>query len=332
MTVLRTGHGGGGRLSAELIRKVAHHFENLGAASLEQEDCALITPRQGITLDGFTVTPRFFPGGSLGKLAACGSFNDLAVRGMKPEKLLLGIIAEEGLEENELLQHMGHTAQICAAQGVKLIGGDTKVVPRGSVDGIFLTTCAVGTLAPSLEKAPSAAHLRPGDVLMVTGPLGRHGAAIAASRYNLEAPELESDCASLWDPLEPLFDLPGFRCARDATRGGVATVLCEWAEKKELGIILEETAFPMDTRVASLSDLLGLDPLYLACEGTAVVAVAPEDSSEALEGLRSHPLGAKAAIIGEITQEHPGLVGLHTPLGGTRIVDMMVEDPLPRIC
>ena len=336
MSILQSGHGGGGRLSSELITALAERFTSRGLPSPEMEDCALLSgssegsKSRGISLDGFTVTPRFFPGGSLGKLAICGSLNDLAVRGVKPEALLLGVIAEEGLEQEELLQHMDHAGEVCASQGVQLLGGDTKVVPRGALDGLFLTTCATGTLM--LPKAPGMTLLEAGDALILTGPPGLHGASIAACRYNLDVPGLESDCAPLWSLLEPLFDLPGFRCARDATRGGVGTVLCEWSEGRRLGILVEEEAFPEDTRVTSLGDLLGLEPLYLACEGTAVVAVAPEEAEECLKHLRSHPLGREAALIGYVTEEHPGTVGLKTSLGGVRILDMPVGDPLPRIC
>jgi len=330
MAILQSGHGGGGRLSSELVGALAERFTSRNLPSPEMEDCALLSANQGITLDGFTVTPRFFPGGSLGKLAVCGSINDLAVRGMRPEHILLGVIAEEGLEREELLEHMGQAAAVCAAEGVTLLGGDTKVVPRGALDGLFLTTCAVGSLA--LSRVPGMARMQPGDVLFLTGPPGRHGACIAACRYDLEIPGLESDCAPLWGLLEPLFALPGFRCARDATRGGVGTVLCEWAEGRHLGLLLEEEALPEDPRVASLGDLLGLEPLYLACEGTAVVAVAPEDAEECLKKLHAHPLGKDAARIGYVTEEHPGTVGLRTSLGGVRVLDMPVGDPLPRIC
>ncbi len=330
MTILQSGHGGGGRLSSELIGALAERFISHGLTPPEMEDCALLSSRQGISLDGFTVTPRFFPGGSLGKLAVCGSLNDLAVRGMKPEFLLLGIIAEEGLEKAELLEHMDQAAAICAAEKIQLLGGDTKVLPRGSLDGLFMTTCAVGSLV--LPEAPGMNRIRPGDTLLLTGSPGRHGACIAACRYNLDIPELQSDCAPLWGLLEPIVHLPGFRCARDATRGGVGTVLCEWAEGRNVGILLEEEALPRNHQVESLGDLLGLEPLHLACEGTAVVAVAQEDAEECLARLRRHPLGAEAARIGYVTEDHPRTVGLKTSLGGVRVLDMPVGDPLPRIC
>ncbi|HPJ26253.1 MAG TPA: hydrogenase expression/formation protein HypE [Synergistaceae bacterium] len=330
MSILQSGHGGGGRLSSNLISAIAERFTSRNILPPEMEDCALLSSRQGISLDGFTVTPRFFPGGSLGKLAVCGSLNDVAVRGMRPESLLLGIIAEEGLEEEELLEHMDQAAEICAREEVRLLGGDTKVLPRGALDGLFITTCAVGSsVCPS---PPGMSLLQPGDALLLTGSPGRHGACIAACRYNLDIPDLQSDCAPLWSLLEPLFGMEGFRCARDATRGGTGTVLCEWAEGRKVGILLEEEALPRDERVESLGDLLGLDPLYMACEGTAVVATAPEDAEKCLELLKRHPLGKDAAIIGKISEEHPGIVGLRTSLGGVRILDMPVGDPLPRIC
>ena len=168
--------------------------------------------------------------------------------------------------------------------------------------------------------------------MLLTGPAGRHGAAIAAVRYELDVPGLTSDCAALWPLFSPLLGLSGLRAMRDCTRGGLGTVLCEWAESRGVGIVMEENALPVDPGVASVADLLGFDPLYLACEGTAVVAVAPEDAAEALHLLRSHPLGAKAAKIGSITQEHPRFVSLITSIGGRRLVDMPVGELLPRIC
>jgi hydrogenase expression/formation protein HypE len=329
MSRLTLGHGSGGRLTQQLVHRIAECFPLTGH---DMEDCAIAPDGSGATMDGFTVTPRFFPGGNLGKLAACGVANDLAVRGVRPEQLLLSVIAEEGFDEEELLAHLRNAGAVCDALAMRLVGGDTKVVPRGAVDGLFLSACAMGREIPRREERLGAARLQPGDTILLTGPAGRHGATIAAARYELDVPGLTSDCAALWPLLAPLLSLPGLRAMRDCTRGGVGTVLCEWAESRHLGISVEERAFPVDPGVLSVADLLGLDPLYLACEGTAVVAIAPEEAVEALRLLRSHPLGAEAAAIGVVTEEHPNLVSLTTRIGGRRLVDMPVGELLPRIC
>ncbi|WP_029165294.1 hydrogenase expression/formation protein HypE [Aminiphilus circumscriptus] len=329
MSRLTLGHGSGGRLTQQLVHRIAECFPLTGH---DMEDCAITPDGSGATMDGFTVTPRFFPGGNLGKLAACGVANDLAVRGVRPEQLLLSVIAEEGFDEEELLAHLRSAGAVCGALEMRLVGGDTKVVPRGAVDGLFLSACALGREEPRREERLGAARLQPGDTILLTGPAGRHGAAIAAARYELDVPGLASDCAALWPLLAPLLSLPGLRAMRDCTRGGVGTVLCEWAESRHLGISVEERAFPVDPGVVSVADLLGLDSLYLACEGTAVVAIAPGETAEALRLLRSHPLGAEAAEIGVITEEHPNLVSLTTRIGGRRLVDMPVGELLPRIC
>ncbi|MCF7935725.1 MAG: hydrogenase expression/formation protein HypE [Synergistales bacterium] len=327
--LLSLGHGSGGRLSQELVGSILAPFRN-GKREEELEDCALLNGDTGVTMDGFTVSPRRFPGSCLGRLAVCGSANDLTVRGVRAEHLCLGIIAEEGLPEEELLYHTGEAAEVCRAEGITLVAGDTKVVPRGTVDGLYMTTTAVGTRVT--DGILGIRQLHTGDAILLTGAPGRHGATIAATRYNLRAPSLESDCAPLRPVLEPLMDLPGLHCMRDCTRGGVGTVLCEWAEGARAGIEITEREIPADEGVRSVADLLGFDPLYLACEGTAAVAVAPEQAGEALRRLRRHPLGKDSAMIGRVTADHPGYVGLVTAIGGKRVVDMPVGEILPRIC
>lgn len=329
MSLLTLGHGSGGRLSGDLARRIACAFAPEGPPQ-EMEDSALLPEGWGVTLDGFTVTPRTFPGGNLGKLAVCGAVNDLAVRGVRPRYLCLGVIAEEGFPEDELMEHMASAAEVCAELHLRLVAGDTKVVPRGTADGLFLTTCAWGT--PQRPDALGMTRLRPGDVLLLTGAPGRHGATIAAARYGLDAPGLESDCAPLGALLEPLYDLPGLRCMRDCTRGGVGTALGEWAEGGGVGLEIREVDLPRSPEVEDVAQLLGLDPLYLACEGTAVVAVAPEDAPEALARLRRSLRGGASAPIGVVTDRHPRWVGLRTRAGGTRVVDLPVGELLPRIC
>lgn len=331
MGILTLGHGSGGRLTQKLIERLTVSFESNGTVVRELEDCALLPEGLGVTIDGFTVTPLVFPGGNLGKLSVCGSVNDLSVRGVRPLYLALSVIAEEGLDENELFFHMQSASDICKSIGISLVAGDTKVVPHGQLDKLFLTTCALGVpLYP--ERKLGMSNVEPGDILIVTGPLGRHGASIAACRYHLDSQSLESDCAPLWPLLEPLLHLPGLRCMRDCTRGGLGTVLCEWAEGRGIGILVEEDKVPKDLAVSSICDILGLDPFYLACEGTAVIAVAPETEEEALFLLKKHSLGKEAATIGKATKENPGWVGLRTMEGGIRVIDMPVGELLPRIC
>jgi hydrogenase expression/formation protein HypE len=327
MERLSTGHGSGGRLSSELISEILTSF---GASALEQEDCAIPEKNLAITIDGFTITPRVFPGGDIGKLAVCGSINDLAMRGAKPKYLAMSLVAEEGLEKEELLSYMKSAGSVCSSLSVQLVSGDTKVVPSGQVDGLFITTCAVGTPLP--ESNLGISRLQPGDALIASTSIGRHGAAVAASRYNLSAGTLISDCAPLWSLAEDLLDIPGLRSMRDCTRGGLGTVLCEWAEAASLGVLFEEKHLPVSPEVSSVCDILGFDPLYLACEGCAVIAVAPEDLDKTLDRLQAHDVSRDAAFIGYMTAENPGYVGMKTEAGGTRLVDMPVGEILPRIC
>jgi len=324
---LSTGHGSGGRLGGELISEILLSF---GATDLEQEDCAIPEKGLAITIDGFTVTPRVFPGGDIGKLAVCGSINDLAMRGAKPKYLAMSLVAEEGLEKEELLSYMKSAGSVCSDLSVRLVSGDTKVVPSGQVDGLFITTCGIGSPIP--ERNLGIARLEPGDALIVTTSIGRHGAAVAASRYNLLAGSLLSDCAPLWHPVEDILDIPGLRCMRDCTRGGLGTVLCEWAEAASLGVLFDEKNLPISPEVRSICDILGFDPLYLACEGCALIAVAPEDVEQTLDRLRTHEITRDAGCIGFLTSENPGYVGMRTEAGGTRLVDMPVGEILPRIC
>jgi hydrogenase expression/formation protein HypE len=334
MGKLTLGHGSGGRLTQELAGRLVAPFAEMGPP--EYEDCALLSA-PGIpetlatSIDGFTVTPLFFPGGSLGTLAVCGSANDLAVRAARARWLCLSLVAEEGEEEETLSRLMEQAAAICREQGIRLVAGDTKVVPRGAIDRVMMSTCAIGTLERPGHPL-SSASLRPGDAILVTGPLGRHEATLAAVRYELEAEGLESDCAPLWPTLSPLLDLAGLRCMRDCTRGGLGTTLCEWAEAAGTGIEFDEEGLPLDEPTLSVADILGLDPLYLACEGTAVVAVEGPQAEEALERLSRAPGGSGARRIGRVTETHRGQVCQRTRIGGLRLVDMLQGEQLPRIC
>jgi hydrogenase expression/formation protein HypE len=287
-------------------------------------------------MDGFTVSPHDFPGGDIGKLAVCGSANDLAVRGVRPLFLTLSLIIEEGLELAVLDRYMESAARMAKEGGIRLVAGDTKVVPRGAADKLFITTCAVGKKGKKGKKASSAnlqtSNLKEGDVLILSTSPGRHGAALAAARFGMNAPGLLSDCALLWPALEPLLKFDGLRCMRDCTRGGLGTVLCEWAERSPLGIEIFEAYIPTQREVNSVCDILGFDPLYLASEGCALVAVAPDQAEACLETLRKSPLCHDAAIIGRTVTEHPRMVGMKTRIGGLRFVDMPAGEILPRIC
>lgn len=328
--LISLGEGSGGRLTADLIASVIKNFAACDGQKDGCEDCTFIEGNLAVTTDGFTVSPRFFPGGDMGHLAICGATNDLAVRGVRPQWLTLGMIIEEGLPRAELLRLVQSAAQQCEALGVTLAAGDTKVVPRGACEGVFFNVTALGhAVTPQLL---GMSRLQAGDALILSTTPGRHGAVIAALRYGLDLGGLESDCASLWPLLKLLLPLDGLRCMRDCTRGGLGTVLCEWAEATGLGIEIEEKRLMLHPSVTAICDILGFDPLYLAGEGCALIACDPAEMDNVLSQLRHHPLGRNAAFIGTVTAEHPGLVGMKTLLRGFRIIDMPIGEILPRIC
>ncbi|HAK41084.1 MAG TPA: hydrogenase expression/formation protein HypE [Synergistaceae bacterium] len=328
MGTLTIGHGAGGSLTQELISLITGHFDPNPRA--DGEDCAILPGGIAVTIDGYTVSPLSFNGGDIGKLSVCGSANDLSVRGARPQYLALGVIAEEGLPIRELMTYMESAADVCRSLGIELVTGDSKVVPRGQVDGLFLSTCCIGRT--TLKTPLGAANLRPGDSIILSCPPGMHGATIAAHRYGLKVRGLSSDCAALWPMIETLLPLPDLRCMRDCTRGGLGTVLCEWSEAAGLGIDIDEDTIPWDEATLSVCDILGFDPLHMAGEGCAAIAVSGEDPDRALGLLRAHSLGKRASLIGHVTEKHPGLVGIRTVSGGTRLVDRPVGELLPRIC
>ncbi len=328
-------HGSGGLLSHELIRDVfARHFANPhldarnDSAVLDDLPCGRIA----LTTDSYVVQPIEFPGGDIGKLAVCGTVNDLAVVGAMPRYLTAGFILEEGLPLEMLERIVESMAATAQAAGVEIVTGDTKVVERGAADSLFINTAGVGVVPDDLSLSP--ANLRPGDVLLINGTVGDHGMAVMMQREELAfTSTLESDCAPLNGLIAALLEtVPGaVRCLRDATRGGLVTVLNEWADHG-IGIDITENAIPVREEVRAVSELLGLDPLYAANEGKVIVAVAPEAAKEALDALRAHPLGQNAAIIGKVTDDHTGRVVLETPYGAHRILQMLTGAPLPRIC
>ena len=278
------------------------------------------------------ITPPFFPGGDIGKLAVCGTVNDLAMRGAQPLYMSVGFILEEGLSMRDLeriVESMGRTA---AGVGVQIVAGDTKVVNRGSADRIFINTAGIGLVPAGVEL--SAARVQAGDAVLVSGTLGDHGMAVMIRREGLAfESELKSDCAPLNGLVAQLLEtVPHVHCLRDPTRGGLATVLNEIAERAGVGIEIEEMSIPVRDEVRAACELLGLDPLYVANEGKLIATVPAHEADAALAAMRGHPLGCEAALIGRVTEEHPGRVVLRTPLGAHRIVDMLVGEQLPRIC
>ena len=331
-------HGGGGSAMRELVDEVfVRAFGGAGAPLEDQARFALAGlaaagDRLAFTTDSFVVDPLFFPGGDIGKLAVCGTINDLAVGGAKPVALSCAVIVEEGLPVDTLFAVAASMARTAAEAGVPIATGDTKVVARGACDKLFVTTTGIGVVPAGLEVGIGRA--RPGDVILVNGLLGDHGAAILGARGDLALEStIESDCAALHGLVERLVAAaPGIRAMRDATRGGLAAVLNELAEASGVSVEIREADVPLRPEVKGFCEILGLDPLYLANEGKLVAVVPPEEAEAALAALAGHPLGRGAAIIGTVGDGRPGRVVMESVLGGRRLVDMLVGDQLPRIC
>ncbi len=333
--VVTLAHGAGGKASAALIDAVfLDAFANEDVEPLA-DAATLVLPsgeRLAFSIDSFVVKPIRFPGGSIGKLAVHGTVNDIAVAGGRPSWLSVAFVLEEGLPIEGLRSIVADMAEAAADSGVALVTGDTKVVDRGSADGLFITTAGIGVVPAGRVLGPG--QVRPGDAVLVSGTIGDHGMAVMLARGDLamEA-DIRSDTAPLTGLIEALFEaVPSVRWLRDPTRGGVATICNELARDADLAIVLDETKLPVKPAVGGACDLLGIDPLYVANEGKVVAVVAPGDADAALAAMRSHPLGRDAARIGEVRADPPGIVVLLTAFGGTRIVDMLVGDPLPRIC
>jgi hydrogenase expression/formation protein HypE len=327
-------HGAGGKATRTLVDSVfVDAFANPLLAPLEDQAVfALGGQRLAFTTDAFVVSPLFFPGGSIGDLAVNGTANDLAVGGARPRYLSASFVLEEGFPVEDLRRIATSMAEAARAAGVAIVTGDTKVVQRGKGDGCYVTTAGVGLV--ERDVALGAATVRPGDVILVSGPIGDHGITILLARGDLDiASDLASDTACLWPLVEALLDAaPGVRCLRDATRGGVATILNEVATAAHVNIVIDERAVPVRDEVRGACELLGIDPLYVACEGRLVAVVDAADADAALAAMSAHALGRGAARVGTVGEAPAGLVLLRTQFGGTRIVDMLVGDPLPRIC
>jgi hydrogenase expression/formation protein HypE len=329
-------HGAGGRSSRALIETI--FLRELANPQLEQlGDNALLEPageaRLAFTTDSYVVTPIEFAGGNIGDLAINGTVNDLAMAGAAPRWIAAGFVLEEGLLVATLQRIVGSIGAAARAAGVTVVAGDTKVVERGKADGLYVTTTGIGLVHHALNLSPSA--IRPGDRVLVSGTVGDHGVAIMVARGGLELElDLDSDTAPLHELVSTLMAATGegLRCLRDPTRGGVATVLNEFALAAGASITIDEVAVPVRPGVTGACEILGIDPLYVANEGKFVAIVAPEAETAALAALQSHPLGVNAAVIGEVGSDPPGMVILDTAFGGSRVVDMLAGDPLPRIC
>ena len=327
-------HGSGGKSTHTLIDALfLEAFRNPLLEPLEDQAVFEVNgARLAFTTDSFVVSPLFFPGGNIGDLAVNGTVNDLAVSGARPMYLSAGFVLEEGFPVADLQRIVDSMAAAAKAADVQVVTGDTKVVNRGKADGCYINTAGIGVIERRVWL--SAAAVRPGDAVIVSGPIGDHGVTIMLARGELEIESAsESDTAPLHGLVGALLDAaPAVRCLRDATRGGVATILNEVAKASNVAVVVDENDIPVRPEVRGACEILGIDPLYVACEGRLVAVVDGAEAEAALEAIRSHPLGEGAAIVGTVKDDPPGLVLLKTEFGGTRIVDMLIGDPLPRIC
>jgi hydrogenase expression/formation protein HypE len=327
-------HGAGGKATQTLIEGLL--VPALGGEALAALGDAGWVGGAGelaLTTDAFVVTPLRFPGGSIGDLAVNGTVNDLAVAGARPLALTLSLILEEGLGADRLRAEVEAIAAAALTAGVAVVAGDTKVVQRGHCDGMFVITAGLGRRDPRARLSP--AGLRPGDRVLVSGPVGAHGTAIMLARGEFELDgDIASDTRTLWPAVDALLTAAGsgLHCLRDATRGGVASVLNELARASGVGVIVRERDVPVAPAVGGACELLGIDPLYVANEGVLVAVAAPETAPLALAALRAVPGGEAAAEIGVVSAEPPGMVLVETSFGGRRVMDQLVGDPLPRIC
>jgi hydrogenase expression/formation protein HypE len=328
-------HGAGGKATQTLIEGLfVPAFASDPLSELADAGAVEVDGMQlALTTDSYVVKPLRFPGGSIGELAVNGTVNDLAVSGAKPIALSLSLVLEEGLPSTVLRAEVEAIAAAAQAAGVQIVAGDTKVVERGRAEGMYVCTTGIGRRDPRANLSPSA--LRPGDRILLSGSIGEHGTAIMLARneFELDA-EIESDTRSLWPAVDALLDAvgPELRCMRDATRGGVASVLNELARASSVAMIVREEKVPVHPAVAGAAEILGIDPMYVANEGKLVAFVAPEAVERALDALRAVDGGEAATEIGEVRTEPPGMVLVHTSFGGRRVMDQLVGDPLPRIC
>lgn len=328
-------HGSGGRATAELIESLfARAFDNPWLAQGHDSTVLELPPgRLVVSTDSFVVSPPFFPGGDIGRLAVHGTVNDLAMSGARPLYLTCAFILEEGFALADLKRVVDSMAEAATAAEVAIVAGDTKVVERGKGDGIFINTTGVGVVPPGVG-VPAGSQARPGDAVLVSGPLGDHGVAILSTREGLEfETPVVSDTAALHGLVAAMqAAVPELHVLRDPTRGGLAAALNEIAQQSGVGMLLEEAAIPVRPEVAAACELLGLDPLHVANEGKLVALCAPEHAQRLLEAMRGHPLGRESARIGTVTEDPRLLVRMRTAFGGQRIVDWPSGEQLPRIC
>ncbi|MDD4858624.1 MAG: hydrogenase expression/formation protein HypE [Dehalococcoidales bacterium] len=325
-------HGSGGKLSHDLIVELLSPLAN--PILNRMDDCAVFEMggRLAFTTDSFVVKPIFFPGGDIGKLAVCGTVNDLAMSGAVPKYLSLALIIEEGLSFAELKNIIQSICTSASEAGVRIVTGDTKVVNQGQADKLFINTAGVGSVPEGVDI--SAANARPGDKIILSGNIGDHGIAVLSQREGLrfESP-VRSDCAPLNGLVSEMLAVSkNIRCLRDPTRGGLATTLNDFALQSKVGVRIAETSIPVAKAVAAACELLGFDPLHIANEGKLVAVAAPQDADKILAKMKQHKYGKDALVIGEVVKEHPGRVVMQTRFGSSRIIDMPVGELLPRIC
>ena len=330
------GHGSGGKLTHDLIDKLfMKYFDN---EILSAQGDSSILPVEGkhisFTTDSFVVNPVFFPGGNIGNLAIAGTVNDLAVSGAKPLYLSVGFILEEGFSLAELEEIVKTMTLEAREAGVRIVTGDTKVVERGHADKIFINTSGIGFLPENRKHISSGSRIEVGDKIIINGAVGNHGMAVMAARNDLNiSSEILSDCASLNGLIDVAFGVTEeIKFMRDATRGGLSSVLTELFEGKPFGVEIEEEAVPVHDNVMGMCDLLGFDPFQVANEGKVVMVVSKTEAKAVVEAMQKHPFGKEAAIIGEITDSHPGRGRITTTIGGKRVIDMLAGEQLPRIC
>lgn len=329
------GHGSGGRLSHQLLDELIIPALS-GIAPSGQNDAALLPPPAGqlaYTTDSFVVDPIFFPGGTIGSLAVHGTVNDLAMMGAQPLYLSVGLIIEEGFSRADLKTVLDDMRQAADKAQVRIVTGDTKVVPRGKADKIFITTAGIGSVEHNI--AIHGANARPGDKIIINGTVGDHGIAVMAGREGLNVgTDIRSDSAALNSLVAAIIAAAGdqLHVLRDPTRGGIATTIKEIAQQSDVGIALHEEQIPVNQAVRGVCSILGLDPLFVANEGKLLAFVAPEAAERVVAAMKRHPLGTQAAIIGEVVAGEPGRVRMETSVGGTRAVEMLAGEQLPRIC
>lgn len=329
------GHGSGGKLTHELITGLFMKY--FGSSESFPTDSAILKmPSENLafTTDSYVVDPIFFPGGNIGKLAVCGTVNDLAVAGAKPLYITSAYILEEGFPFEQLEIIVKSMAEEALNAGVKIVAGDTKVVNRGKCDKIFINTSGIGDLPEKNKHISFGTNIKPGDKIIINGNVGDHGVTIIGARENIDFPNgLKSDCASLNSLIASITEASqGVRFMRDATRGGVATVLCELVEKKNYGIEIYEENIPVSEEVLGLCEVFGFDPLYIANEGKVLLIVDGDEAEKVISVMKKHEHGKNACIIGQVTEKHIERVVLQTSVGGNRIIDMLAGEQLPRIC